>query len=78
MINLIIYSADKPLFQGKVDSVYVPAKEGDFQVLSGHAPLLARLDKGDIRIHSDKEEKTFSIEAGFIEVHNNQITLLVK
>ena len=78
MLDLIICSAERKIFQGEIEAVYVPAKQGDFQILSGHAPLLAVLDKGNVRIRTQREEKNFSIEDGFIEVHNNEVTLLIK
>lgn len=78
MLNLVIYSAEKEIFKGTAESIYVPAREGDFEVLSGHAPILALLDKGLIRLRTDAEEKSFPIEGGFIEVHKDEVTLLIK
>ena len=78
MLNLIICSREQEIFKGKADSLYVPAKEGDFQILSGHAPLLGLLEKGKIRLRSGKEEKSFDIEGGIIEVHNDEVSLLVR
>ena len=78
MLNLVICSREEELFQGRADSVSVPAQEGDFQILSGHAPLLGLLEKGKIRLRSGKEEKSFDIQGGIIEVHNNEVSLLVR
>ncbi len=78
MINIIICSKDRQLFQGEVESVYVPAKEGEFQILSGHAPILALLDKGMIRLQLGREEKSFPVEAGIIEAHKDRVSLLIK
>lgn len=77
MLNLTICSREKELFQGKADSVYVPAKEGDFEILSGHAPLLGLLKKGKIRLRTSQQEKTFDVKAGFIEVHDDEVSILI-
>ena len=77
-INLMISSAKEKIFEGEVDSVYVPAKEGDFQILKDHAPILAALEKGKIKIRIGTQEKTFDAEAGFLEAHDNKVTLLIK
>lgn len=78
MLNLIICSREKEIFQGKADAVYVPAKEGAFEILDGHAPLMGLLDRGKIRLRSNRQEKDFEIEGGFIEVHNNEVSILLR
>ena len=42
-MNLVILTPDKELFHGQVTSVNVPAIGGRFEVLKGHAPIVAAL-----------------------------------
>lgn len=77
-MNLIILTPDKELFQGKITSVNVPAIDGRFEVLKGHAPIVAALGKGEVRYQLSKGEKrSIRIEQGFIEVLRDEVSLLV-
>ena len=77
-MNLVILTPDKELFQGKVTSVNVPAIGGRFEVLHGHAPIVAALGNGEFRYQLAKGEKrSIKIEQGFIEVLRNEVSLLV-
>ena len=77
-MHLVILTPDKELFHGSVSSVNVPAIGGRFQVLKGHAPIVAALEKGEVRFQLTKGEKrSIKIETGFIEVLRNEISLLV-
>jgi F-type H+-transporting ATPase subunit epsilon len=77
-MRLTIITPDKELFSGKVKSVKVPGTGGQFEVLDGHAPIVSSLQKGEVRVITDKGEKqTFSIDQGFIEVLRNEVSVLV-
>ncbi len=77
-MNLVILTPDKELFSGKVTSVNVPAIGGRFEVLHGHAPIVAALGNGEVRYQLAKGEKrAIKIEQGFIEVLRNEVSLLV-
>jgi len=78
-MNITVLSPDKEIFQGEITSVKVPGTSGQFEVLSNHAPIVSSLDDGQVRIiKSDGERMTFKIERGFIEVLNNEVSLLVQ
>ncbi|MEA3328640.1 MAG: ATP synthase F1 subunit epsilon [Candidatus Omnitrophota bacterium] len=78
--NLTITLSQKKIFQDKVISeITVPAKEGWLTVLAGHAPLLAILKKGKIKIiKKENNRQEFEIEEGFIEVTEQGVTILAK
>ena len=77
-MNLVVLTPDKELFHGAVTSVNVPAIGGRFEVLKGHAPIVAALEKGEVRFQPAKGEKrSIRIETGFIEVLRNEVSLLV-
>ena len=44
--QLSLVSPESLLFSGQVDQVDLPGLEGDFGVLSGHAPIVAVLRPG--------------------------------
>ncbi|MFV0248164.1 MAG: F0F1 ATP synthase subunit epsilon [Tenacibaculum sp.] len=47
---LEIVNPETVLFSSKVDSVTVPGKNGEFQMLNNHAPLVSTLTKGIVKI----------------------------
>ena len=78
-MNITILTPDQEIYEGKINSVKVPGVGGQFEVLENHAPIVSALSKGDVRVIKDDGEKlTFDIERGFIEVLNNNISLLVQ
>lgn len=60
----------------KVEEVYVQGSEGDFDVLPGHAPLLASLRVGELHYKQDKKVHYLAINRGFAEVTPLRTTIL--
>ena len=78
-MNLIVLTPEKEIYQGQITSVKVPGISGQFEILNNHAPIVAALGQGDVRIIDAKgEKKIFSIKKGFIEVLKNDVSLLVQ
>jgi F-type H+-transporting ATPase subunit epsilon len=78
-MNISVLTPDKEIFKGAITSVKVPGKGGQFQVLKNHAPIVSALSKGEVTLVKDSGEKVkFIIEKGFIEVSNNEVSLLVQ
>ena len=76
-IKVEIVSAEKDLFNGEATLVVVTATLGEIGILPGHAPLLAQLKPGQVRLHLvDKTEEIFYISGGFIEVQPDLIIIL--
>ena len=76
-----ILTPEKKLFAGDVYGVQLPGVSGSFEVLDKHAPLVSALGKGSIKILLDKAGKnntSYIISGGFIEVFNNKATVLVE
>ena len=74
---LEIITPDKNLFSGEVNSVKVPGTKGSFAILKNHAPIISTLEKGKVKIVTDKEKEVFiDIDGGLIEVKKNKIILL--
>lgn len=69
---------EKVLVETTADAVEIPSRSGYLEVLYGHAPLLAELDAGHVRLHSgDSGEPDFFVGAwGFCEVLPDQVTIL--
>jgi F-type H+-transporting ATPase subunit epsilon len=78
-MNLIVLTPEKEIYQGQITSVKVPGISGQFEILNNHAPIVAALGQGDVRILDAKgDKKIFNIKKGFIEVLKNEVSLLVQ
>ena len=78
-MNVSILSPLKVLFQGKATAINLPGNLGAFTILENHAPIVSILEKGLITITTNEETKTeIEIASGFVEVHDNEITICVE
>ena len=79
-MNLEILTPEKKLYSGEVYGVQMPGITGSFEVLEKHAPLISALKPGRLKILKDKQNHlaNYDIQAGFVEVSNNKVTVLVE
>ena len=75
-IRCEIVTQDKSLFEGDVDIVIVPGSKGEMGILPGHAPLLATLGYGILRVRVKDEEQAFTIAGGVVEARPDVVTVL--
>jgi F-type H+-transporting ATPase subunit epsilon len=68
-------SPERLVFSGEVEHVLVPGNEGEFGVLADHAPTVAMLRPGILKIFGDKEQ-SFVVRGGFAEVNKEGLTVL--
>src|SRR5215813_13869938 len=70
-----LVSPEHLVFSGEVEHVVVPGTEGEFGVLAGHAPLIAMLRPGILKILG-ADEQHFMVFGGFAEVNPDGLTVL--
>ena len=76
-MKLEVITPERTLYSGSVESVTVPGTNGEFMVLSNHAPIISTLDEGKIKIVGEKSgSETIEITGGIIEVKKNHIIVL--
>ena len=68
-------SPEQLVFSGEVEHVVVPGAEGEFGVLAHHAPLIAMLRPGILKILGANEQR-FLVRGGFAEVNPAGLTVL--
>ena len=77
-MNLTVLTPDRAIFEGPIKAVKVPGVGGQFEILDRHAPVVSALSEGGVRItKADGQKMTFDIDKGFVEVLNNNVSLLV-
>ena len=67
-----------PAFEGEATYVSFPAWDGQYGVMTGMAPLLGRLGKGQLRIDTEDGRTTMTLEGGFAHVRGGALTLLTE
>ena len=78
-MNLSVLTPGKEIYSGEITSVKVPGITGQFEILSGHAAIVSALGVGPVRIlTSDGKTINYTIGKGFVEVLNNEVSLLVQ
>ena len=78
-MNCVILTPEKELLNETVKSVKVPGISGRFEILDNHAPIVSALGEGEVSIKlSSGKIVNFSIVKGFVEVLNNEVSLLVQ
>ncbi|WP_296635035.1 F0F1 ATP synthase subunit epsilon [Polaribacter sp.] len=53
---LEIVSPEAVLFSSQVDVILVPGEDGEFQMLNNHAPIVANLKEGLVKIHIHSQQ----------------------
>jgi F-type H+-transporting ATPase subunit epsilon len=77
-MELKIFTPEKIVFQGEVDSISLPTPGGMITVLSKHTSLVTPLSGGEVKIQSKDGIKKFIGEGGVFEIANNKATLLLR
>lgn len=79
MLHVEIYTPEKTVYKGDAHAVQLPGIDGLFEVLTGHAPMISALSKGNVRITDGKDNANkYNIKGGFVEVLNNHVSILVE
>lgn len=77
-MKLEIFTPDKIFFSGEVSSVTFPGIRGAFTMLENHAPIISALDKGKIIFKNGDVEQEINVSTGFIEGHDNVVTVSIE
>jgi F-type H+-transporting ATPase subunit epsilon len=78
MLHVSVISPEASLYEGDATSVVAPAFDGEVGILTGHAPMMTLLGKGDLRVEGAGGAKRFAIEGGFLQVVNNQVRVVTE
>ena len=78
-MNVEILTPDQLVYEGEASGLQLPGIDGSFEVLNNHAPLIAALKAGRLRLNAEGNPSiAWNIKAGFVEVLNNHIIVLTE
>ena len=76
-LRLEVVSPDGPVFEGDVAMVVVPAFRGEMGILPRHAPLVAQLTIGEVRVKTLGDGwLSLAIAGGFVKVQFDKVIVL--
>ncbi|MEZ0295871.1 MAG: ATP synthase F1 subunit epsilon [Candidatus Methylacidiphilales bacterium] len=75
-LHLHIVTPDKPIFDDQVESVVLPANDGEMEVLPQHTALVTQIVPGELRYRTGSVEKSLAVGAGFVEITNTYVKVL--
>lgn len=78
-MQLDILTPEKKIYEGDVYGIYLPGVSGYFEILDKHAPMVAALGEGEMKILTDKtSSESYTIQGGFLEMNNNKAVVLIE
>jgi len=76
-VHVDIVSAEKEIFSGSAEMVFAPAEMGEVGIAPRHAPMITKLNPGEVRVKiNDKESLPYYISGGILEVQPHLVTIL--
>ncbi|HUV70357.1 MAG TPA: ATP synthase F1 subunit epsilon [Terracidiphilus sp.] len=83
-LRVRLVTPERTLFEHAATAVELPSKTGYFEVLYGHAPLMAELGAGDVIVHGGPNDQSgladgesrYNVSWGFVEVLGDRVTIL--
>ena len=93
-MKIQILTPETVIFDGEVDSVLLPGKNGEFHIMKNHAAIVSALEYGKVKIfvkdieekyakHFTKENRSesvyaFPIKSGVLEFNSNKGIILAE
>ncbi len=78
-MKLEIRTPNKSIFTGETTLVQLPGIDGLFEILEHHAPMVAALQKGRVKIQgADGQFQYFDINGGVAEVLQEKVLVLAE
>jgi F-type H+-transporting ATPase subunit epsilon len=75
--DLSVVTPDGAAFEGEAEMVIVPGAAGEIGVLARHAPLVAMLKAGEIRVKAGNDWQSFAAGPGYFKVQQDRAIALV-
>ena len=73
-----IRTPERALFEGDAKMIVASSPRGDFAIMADHAPLLATLGHGPVRVETEEGEQAFACLGGTLRVAEGRVTILAE
>ncbi len=75
--DLSLVTPEGAAHEGEAEMLIVPGAAGEIGVLARHAPLVAMLQAGEIRIRAGGDWQTFAAGPGYFKIQQDRAIVLV-
>jgi len=76
-MKCLVVTPEKTVLDMETTSVVLPLIDGEFGILSGHTPMIARIGAGELRASPPQGHTVhYYVEGGFVEVLDDVVALL--
>lgn len=75
-LRLIVVTPEATVLDELVDFVALPLFDGEIGIAPARSPLIGRLGYGELRLVAGGQTRRFYIDAGFVQVANNEVSVL--
>lgn len=75
-LHIEIVTHDGVTFQGDADGLIAPGVDGYFGMLPHHAPLIAELGIGDLRVRRGERWEHFAVSGGILHLRDGQVVIM--
>ena len=77
-LQLEVVTPERRVLSESVNSVTVPGRGGEMQILPGHAALISELQTGVLAYDQDGTTFQLHVSGGFIEVNDDRVSVLAE
>jgi len=74
-VKIVVLSPKQVVYEGEVESVFLPGDLAEFELMDHHVPILSLLRKGDIVIDW---KLRIPINKGLVKFDKNECTILLE
>jgi len=75
-LQIEVVTHDGITFQGEADGLVAPGVQGYFGMLPHHAPLIAELGIGDLRLRHGNLWTHFAVTGGILHIRDGQVVIM--
>lgn len=78
-IHVDLITPERQVYSDDVDFIAAPAADGEIGILPNHAPLLAQLGIGELRLKKGNNVSHIAVTGGFLEVQKgSQVSIFAE
>jgi F-type H+-transporting ATPase subunit epsilon len=77
-LTLEIVTPEAKVYSDTIDSVVIPAIEGEIGILPGHIPLLTQIAPGELRVSKGTTIQWLAIGGGFAQIDGDIVRVLAE
>ena len=77
-MTLSLLTPEREVHEGECEFVVIPAQGGEMGVLPKHAPIVAALGIGELRVKEGGVLKRYGVYGGIVQVLDDRVTVLAQ